>query len=132
MTVTTQATAVSRKTLWIGRILSSIPILLMLFAAGTKLLKTASVVEGFAKSGYPENLIVTIGLIELACTVLYAIPRTAVLGAILMTGLLGGAIDANVRLESPAFILPLILGIFVWGGLFFRDERLRALLPMRR
>lgn len=132
MTTTTQSTQVSKGTLVTGWVLSAIPILMMLFAGSTKLLKPVAVVEGFAKSGYPESLIVTIGLLELACTIIYAIPRTAVLGAILMTGLLGGAVDANVRLLSPVFIVPVILGIFVWGGLFFRDGRLRALIPVRR
>lgn len=118
--------------LWTGRILSALAVLLMLFASIAKLVKAPSVVEGLAQFGYPEHLVVTVGTVELACTVIYAIPRTSVLGAILLTGLLGGATATNVRVSNPSFILPVILGVLVWAGLFLRDERVRALIPRRR
>jgi DoxX-like family len=123
--------AVSRRSLWAGRIISAIPVLTLLFGGAVKLLKLPSVMQGFAQYGYPANSIPVVGILEVACTVVYLIPRTAVLGAILMTGLLGGAIASNVRINNPAFIAPLILGVLVWGGLYWRDPRLRALIPVR-
>jgi len=121
----------SKKMLWAGRILSALCVLLMLFSGVMKLIKPAPLVEGFARFGYPERLIPVIGILELGCTIVYLIPRTSVLGAILMAGYLGGATAANVRIGDPLFFVPAILGMLVWGGLFLRDERLRALLPLR-
>lgn len=126
-----QMAAISKRTLWAGRIFSAIPALTLLFGGAVKLLKLPSVMQGFAQYGYPANSIPVVGILEVACTVVYLIPRTAVLGAILMTGLLGGAIASNVRINNPAFIAPLILGVLVWGGLYLRDQRLRALIPFR-
>jgi len=119
------ATPISRKRLWTGRILSFLPALLMLFGGISKLPKPASVLQGFAQYGFPERLIVPVGIIELACAVLYLIPRTAVLGAILMTGVLGGAIATNVRVGNPVFVVPFVLGILFWLGLYLRDSALR-------
>jgi hypothetical protein len=82
--------------------------------------------------GYPESQIVIIGVLEFLSCVIYLIPNTAVLGAILMTGYLGGATATNFRVSDPSYILTVLLGVFVWGGLFFRDARLRALIPFRR
>jgi hypothetical protein len=127
----TQAAAVSKKRLWAGRIISSLPVLLLLFSGGMKLMKLAPVVQGFAHFGYPESFILSIGILELACTVVYMIPRTSVLGAILMTGYLGGATATNVRVGDPAFFITIILGVLVWAGLYLRDDRLRALIPLR-
>lgn len=127
----TQTAPVSRNKLWAGRIISALPVLLLLFSGVMKLMKPASVMQGFAGYGYPERLVVVIGILELACTVVYAIPRTAVLGAILLTGYLGGATATNVRIGDPTFIVPTILGALAWTGLFLRDDRLRALLPLR-
>jgi hypothetical protein len=95
-----------------------------------KLVKPAPVVEGFVRLGYPESLALGIGIVELVCVVLYVIPRTSVLGAILLTGYLGGATATHLRIGEP-FFAPIVLGVMVWGGLFFRDARLRALLPLR-
>ena len=95
-----------------------------------KLMKPAPVVQGFAHFGYPESLALSIGILELACTVVYVIPRTSVLGAILLTGYLGGATATHVRIGDPFFV-PVGLGVLVWGGLFLRDDRLRALIPLR-
>jgi len=121
----------SKKMLWAGRIMSALPVLMLLFGAVMKFLKPPDVVKGFTHLGYPESLALGLGIVELACTVIYIIPRTSVLGAILLTGYLGGAIATHVRIGEPYFI-PVILGVLVWGGLFLRDERLRALIPFRR
>jgi len=121
---------VSKKVLWAGRIMSALPVLLLLFSSVMKFVKPASVVEGFVRLGYPESLAFGIGIVELACTVLYVIPQTSVLGAILLTGYLGGATATHVRIGEP-FYMPIVLGMLVWAGLFLRDDRLRALLPLR-
>jgi len=126
----TQTAPVSSKKLWAGRIISALPVLLLLFSGVMKLMKPAPVVQGFAHFGYPESLALSIGILELACTVVYVIPRTSVLGAILLTGYLGGATATHVRIGDPFFV-PVGLGVLVWGGLFLRDDRLRALIPLR-
>ncbi|MDQ6733415.1 MAG: DoxX family protein [Nitrospirota bacterium] len=125
-----QTAPVSKKMLWAGYIISALPVLLLLFSGVMKLAKPPSVVEGFVRFGYPESVILGIGIVELACVVIYVIPRTAVLGAILLTGYLGGATATHVRVGEP-FFAPIVLGILVWGGLYLRDARLRALLPLR-
>ena len=127
----TQTAPVSKKMLWAGYILSVLPVLLLLFSGGMKLVKPASVVEGFVRLGYPESLALGIGIVELACAVVYVIPQTSVLGAILLTGYLGGATATHVRIGEP-FFMPIVLGVLIWGGLFLREDRLRALLPLRR
>jgi hypothetical protein len=88
-------------------------------------------VQGFAQFGYPESLILKIGILEIFCTVVYMIPRTSVLGAILMTGYLGGATATNVRVGDPSSFIPVLVGVLVWAGLYLRDDRLRALIPLR-
>ncbi len=131
MRTDSQTVPVSTKVLWAGRIMSALPVLMLLFSGVMKLVKPAPVVEGFAHLGYPESLALGLGIVELACAVVYVIPGTAVLGAILLTGYLGGATATHVRI-GESFFMPIILGVLVWGGLFLRDERLRALLPLRR
>ncbi len=126
------AAPASKKMVWTGRVVSAIPVLLMLLSAVMKLLKVAPVVQGFPRYGYPESQIVMIGVLELLSCIVYLIPSTAVLGAILMTGYLGGATATNVRVGDPSYVMTVLLGVFVWGGLFFRDARLRALIPFRR
>ncbi len=121
-----------RGTLWASRIASALPVLLMGMSAVMKLVRAPNVLEGWAKFGYPAGALLPIGLAELLCAVLYVIPRTSVLGAILVTGSLGGATATHVRLGEPVFVAPVILGVLAWGGLFLRDPRLRALLPLRR
>ena len=121
-----QTASVSKKKLWAGRILSALPVLLLLFSGVMKLVKPSPVVQGFAHFGYPESLALCNGILELTCTVVYVIPRTSVLGAILMTAYLGGATATHVRIGDPSFFIPVILGVLVWGGLFLRDDRLRA------
>jgi len=127
------AETVSKKALWGGRLLSALPLLMLLPSAAMKFLKPPEVIEGFVRLGYPESLALGLGILELACTAVYLIPRTSVLGAILLTGYLGGATATHVRVGDPLsmFIIPVILGVMVWGGLYLRDPRLRALIPLR-
>jgi DoxX-like family len=131
MHAATQSAPVSRTMLWAGRTISALPVLLLVFSAVMKLMKPAPVVQGFARYGYPESQILVIGILELSCSVIYAIPRTSVLGAILLTGYLGGATATNVRVGDPSFYATVTLGVLVWLGLYLRDARLRALLPVR-
>jgi uncharacterized membrane protein YphA (DoxX/SURF4 family) len=122
--------SVSKKMLWTGRIVSSLPVLVLIMSAVMKFAKPPPVVEGFAHLGLPVTLAFGLGVLELACTAIYVIPRTAVLGAILLTGYLGGAVVAHLRVGDP-FIGPCIFGVLIWAGLFFREPRLRALIPLR-
>jgi len=132
MSLVTHDAPVSSKRLWAGRIISALAAFLLLFSGLMKLLKVSAVIEGMAHYGYPERLILCIGVLEVACTIVYLIPRTAILGAILMTGYLGGATATNVRVGDPSFIGPVLAGIFVWAGLYLRDRRLSELIPTRR
>lgn len=118
---------------WAGRVLSALPAAFLLVDAVMKLVKPAAVVEATVALGYPERVIVPLGIVLLACTALYAMPSTAVLGAIVSTGYLGGAVATHVRVggEVLPVVFPVILGVLLWGGLYLRDERLRALLPRR-
>ena len=119
----------SSRGLWAGRVISALPALFLLIDGIMKLVKPPVVVEATVKLGYSETVIVGLGIVLLACTIIYLIPRTAVLGAILLTGYLGGAIATHVRVGDPLFtiIFPVILGTMIWGGLYLRDERLRSL-----
>jgi hypothetical protein len=126
-----QATRAFDKKLWTARILSSISVLLLLFDATGKLLRLAPVVEGTVRVGYPETVIVPLGVVLLVGTVLYAVRATAVLGAVILTGWLGGATATHVRIGEP-FWMPVLVGVIVWGCLYLRDERVRALLPLVR
>jgi hypothetical protein len=128
--MTTPNDNISKKALWAGYIMSTLSVLLMLFSAAMKLMKPADVVKGFAHFGYPESMIVPLGIVEIACTVIYIVPRTSVLGAILLTGYLGGAVATTARL-GESFVMPVVAGVFVWGGLFLRDQRLSELIPLR-
>ena len=129
----TQAPAVAKKRLWVGRILSFLPALFLLLDGIMKLVKPAFVVEATLKLGYPERVIVGIGVVLVICTLIYLIPRTAVLGAILLTGHLGGAVATHVRAEHGWFeiLFPVILCSLLWAGLVLRDDRLRTLIPLR-
>ena len=122
----------SKSMLWTGRTLSTIATLFMIFDGVMKLVLPPSVVEASAKLGYQPSTLFGIGLALLICTLLYVIPRTAIFGAILLTGYLGGAVDANVRAGTPAFnlLFPVIFAIITWLGLWLRDARLRAILPL--
>jgi DoxX-like family len=129
----TQAAPVSKKTLWAGRIISALPALFLLLDGIMKLVKPAPVVEATVRLGYPESVILGLGIVLLASTVLYLVPRTAILGAILLTGYLGGAVATHVRVGEGPFpvLFPVILGVLLWAGLWLRNDRLRALIPLR-
>jgi len=120
----------NKSSLWVGRILSALPVLFLLLDGVMKIVKPAFVVEATVQLGYPESVIVTLGVVLVACTILYLIRRTAVLGAILLTGYLGGAVATHVRVGGPLFsiLMPVILGAMLWGGLYLRDERVRRLV----
>lgn len=123
-----QEIAVSTKRIWTGRIISAVPIVLLAFSAIAKLSRADSVIQGMGHYGYPEHLIVAIGTLELLVTIIYAIPRTSFLGAILMTGYLGGATATNVRVGDPSYVATVLLGVVAWLGLYLRDRRLHALM----
>ena len=114
---------------WIGRFISGICILFLLFDAIMKVIKEIHAVEGSVKLGLAEHSIQDIGFVLLICTLLYAFPRTAILGAVLLTGYLGGAIAIMVRAGEPLYFA-LTFGLFVWLGLYLRDSRLRAFNPL--
>lgn len=122
---------VSKKKLWAARILSAIPSFMLLLSGSMKLAKVPTVLQGMERAGYPEHLIVVIGLLEITCVIVYLIPRTAVLGAILMTAFLGGATATNARIGDPSFVMTALFGVLVWAGIYLRDDRLRALVPLR-
>ena len=129
-----QTAPVSKKTLWAGRIISGLLALFLVFDSVLKFAKPAPVVEGTIKLGYPESVILTLGIVLLTGTVLYLIPPTSVLGAILLTGYLGGAVATHVRVGDPLFthvLFPVYVGVLLWLGLYLRDGRLRALVPLR-
>ena len=121
----------AKKMQWTGYIVTALPVLLLLFSGVMKLIKPASVMEGFAHLGYPESLAVGIGIVELTSVALYVIPQTAVLGAILLTAYLGGATATHLRIGEPVF-MPILLGVLVWGALYLREVRLRVLVPLRK
>jgi len=131
MQSTTQT--VSKTRLWAGRILSALPALFLLVDGALKLVKPESVVKATLALEYAETVILPLGIVLLACTILYLIPRTAVLGAILLTGYLGGAVASHVRAGQGPFeiLFPVVLGALLWGGLVLRDDRLSALIPLR-
>jgi DoxX-like family len=121
----------SNKKIWAGRIMSGLAVLFLLLDSVMKLLKLPVVVAGSIQLGYPESAVRGIGIVLLLCVVLYVIPRTAILGAILLTGYLGGAVATHVRVGSPLFshiLFPLYVAVLLWGGLFLRDVRVRAVL----
>jgi hypothetical protein len=118
--------------MWTGRVLSAIPVLMMVFSGSLKLSHNPGVVQGFGQFGVPESLITPIGLVEVACAAIYLLPQTAVLGAILVAGYFGGAMITHIRIGQAAVAAaPFLLGAFAWAGLWLREPRLRALLPLR-
>ena len=124
--------AVSRGTLWAGRIISGLPALFLLVDGAMKLVKPAPVVEATVRLGYPESTIVPIGAVLIVCTILYLIPRTAVLGAILLTAYLGGAVATHVRAGEPVFsiVFAIVFGVLLWLGIYLRNPTLRLLVPL--
>ena len=131
---TTNKTA-SKKMLWTGRILSGVAIVFLLFDSITKILKVDAVVKASAQFGYPVSLLTAIGTILLVCLVVYVIPRTSILGALLLTGYLGGAVEANLRIGTPLFsnaLFPIYFAVVVWGGLFLREKRVREIFSLKK
>ena len=125
-----QTAFVSKKKLWTSRIMSGLVVLFLIFDGVTKLMTINAVVEGMRKLGYPVPLAPVIGTILLICVVLYVIPRTAPLGAILLTGYLGGAVASQLRIGMPLLgytLFPIYVAALAWGGLYLRDSRVRAL-----
>jgi hypothetical protein len=130
----TSTAAVSKTALWAGRIISGLVALFLFLGGVSDLAKPAYVMEGMVKYGYPESSVVGIGVALLASVVLYVAPPTSVLGAILLTGYLGGAVSTHVRASDPLgrMLVPVLFAVLTWGGLYLRDDRLRALVPLRR
>jgi hypothetical protein len=122
----------NRKALWAGRIVSGLAAAFMTMDAMVKVLQLPVAVEGTIKLGYAPGIVLWLGLIQVAMLALYLVPRTAVLGAILWTGYLGGAVATHVRLDNPLFshvLSPTYVAAFLWCGLWLRDPRVRAILP---
>ena len=126
-----QTTSGSKAMIWTGRVISALVVAGLVMSAVFKLMGPEQVVSEFGRLGWPENLTLALGIVELSCALVYAIPQTAVLGAILLAGYLGGAIATHVRIEEQ-FVPPLVMGVLAWVGLYLRDARLRALIPWRR
>jgi hypothetical protein len=119
------------KRVWTGRVLTGLSAAFLLFDGGAKLAKVPAVVEGSVALGYPATAVFGIGVALLACTLLYLLPRTAILGAVLLTGYLGGAIATHVRVGNPLFthtLFPIYVAMMIWGGLYLRDRRVGGLM----
>lgn len=121
----------SKVMLWGGRVLTALVALFLLFDSTIKLVKARAAVEGTVQLGYSESVVVPIGAVLFISLVAYLIPRTSVLGAILLTGYLGGATATMVRVSSPWFPFPVSIGVLVWAALYLRDDRIRAVIPLR-
>src|ERR1700690_3096529 len=129
--MTSNSASPSTAALWAGRILTAIPVLIMLLSGIMKIVHPPIIDEGFKHLGIPINLALGLGILEVSCAIIYAIPRTAVIGAILLTGYFGGAMLTSLRVGEP-WIMQFFVGVLAWGGLWLRDLRLRALLPLVR
>jgi hypothetical protein len=116
--------------IWIGRVISALPVLMLLMSAYFKFMPPPEAAEGLKHIGWREDYMLALGVTELACTLLYAVPQTSVLGAILLTGYMGGAIATHARVGDN-FVFQIVLGVLVWLGLYLREPRLRAILPLR-
>ena len=130
-----RAAGLPKAQIWTGRALSTLVVVFLLFDGVIKLIPLAVVTETLAQLGYPAGLERGLGVLTIACALLYGLPRTRILGAILLTGLLGGAMTTHLRVGSPLFshlLFGLYLGVMTWGGLYLRDPRLRALIPIVR
>lgn len=126
----TQIAPGSKTMVWTGRVLSTLSVLLFVFTGMFALLNPVAALQGFAHYGYPDSAMLPITVAEILCVIVYVIPRTSVLGAILLTGYLGGATATHLRVGEP-FFLPIVVGVVVWAGVFLREGRLRALIPLR-
>lgn len=135
MPTATPSASPSSKRFWTGCTLSALSVLFLLLDGIAKVMRLPPVLESFVKLGYPPGVALPIGLVLLLCVVIYAIPGTAVLGAIFLTGYLGGAVATHIRVGDPLFshvLFPTYVALLVWGGLYLRDARLRALIPLAK
>jgi DoxX-like family len=133
--VSTSDAPTSKNRLWAGRIISGLIVAFCLFDAAIKIFELPPALEGTMRLGYPASTVVPIGILLLACVALYAVPRTSILGAVLLTGYLGGAVASNVRVANPLFgytLFPVYVGVLLWLGLYLRNERLREFIPLVR
>ncbi len=120
---------------WAGYTMTVLAVFFLLFDSVIHVMRIQPVVESFTQLGYPPSLAFGIGILEFVCLVAYVLPQTSVLGAILLTGYFGGAVASQVRVGGPLFthmLFPVYLGVLLWGGLFLREDRLRAQIPLRR
>ena len=129
--MTSNSTSPSTAALWAARILTAIPVLIMLLSGIMKVVHPPMIDEGFKHLGIPINLALGLGILEVSCAIIYAIPRTAVIGAILLTGYFGGAMLTSIRIGEP-WIMQFVVGVMAWGGLWLPDLRLKELLPLVR
>lgn len=130
MQIETNPAPVSKGAFWGGWVMSILPSLLLLMSATFKFLQPSGFEEGLQHTGWNSGKMFAIGVVEVACALLYLIPRTSVLGAILLTAYMGGAIATHVRV-GDAFYVQILIGVLIWGGLFLREPRLRALIPFK-
>jgi hypothetical protein len=133
MSSLTQTIPVSKNSFWAGHIISALAILFLIFDGAIKVIQHPEAGGGTVQLGYPAELVLGIGLVELVCLAVYIIPQSSILGAILLTGYLGGAVATQVRAGTGLFslVFPVIVGAMIWGGLWLRDNRLRTLIPLR-
>lgn len=135
MQTATRTSSPSKAALWAGYLITGLVVLFLLFDCIIKLLNLPMAVDNTVVLGYDASVVVSLGILQLACLVVYLIPQTSVLGAILITGYLGGAIATHVRLDNPLFshiLFPVYVGLMIWGGLYLRNQRLRELIPLQR
>jgi hypothetical protein len=135
MISTIHSVTASPGAVWTARVLTAVPVLFLIFDTVIKLMRIDPVIDSFNALGYPSSLALAIGGLELVCLVLYVVPATSVLGAVVLTGYLGGAIATHLRVEDPLLthvLFPVYVALFLWGGLFLREPRLRHLIPARR
>jgi hypothetical protein len=134
MHLAAQVVRVSKKSLWTGRVITGLVVLFMVFDGVTKVIKEPHVMAATAQLGFSVAMVVWIGAVLLVCTAIYAIPRTSILGAILLTGYLGGAVATNVHAGTVLLniLFPVIFGVLAWAGIYLRDDQLQALIPLRR
>lgn len=127
--------SVSKKQLWASRVMSALPVIFLLFDASLKLFQTQVAIEGTVNLGYSADVLLPLGIIQLICVILYIIPNTSILGAVLLTGYLGGAVATHVRIDDPIFshtLFPIYFGILLWGGIWLRNIELRRLFPLMK
>src|SRR5262245_10387380 len=124
----TGAVTISKTRLWTGRVIGAWLVLFLAFDTVVKILKMTVAVEGTTRLGYPEHVVVSLGIIELICLLAYVVPRTSVVGAVLLTGYLGGATATQVRVDDPWFLYPVAIGALLWLSLWLRNPRIQSLL----